>query len=58
MLQTLAEQAKAAIDPDLSKKFEEKFASGDDFTLVDFLSQLQSIKRWARCQRCLECCLA
>ena len=42
---TLAEQAKAAIDPDLSKKFEEKFASGDDFTLIDFLSQLQAIKK-------------
>ena len=42
---TLAEQAKAAIDPELSKKFEEKFASGDDFTLVDFLSQLQAMKK-------------
>ena len=42
---TLAEQAKAAIDPELSKKFEEKFASGDDFTLLDFLSQLQAIKK-------------
>jgi signal recognition particle subunit SRP54 len=42
---TLAEQAKAAIDPDLSKKFEEKFAAGDDFTLIDFLSQLQAIKK-------------
>ena len=42
---TLAEQAKAAMDPDLSKKFEDKFASGDDFTLTDFLSQLQAIKK-------------
>ena len=42
---TLAEQAKAVIDPELSKKFEEKFASGDDFTLIDFLSQLQAIKK-------------
>jgi len=42
---TLAEQAKAAIDPDLTKKFEEKFARGDDFTLIDFLSQLQAIKK-------------
>jgi signal recognition particle subunit SRP54 len=42
---TLAEQAKAAMDPDLSKKFEEKFARGDDFTLTDFLSQLQAIKK-------------
>ena len=44
-VQTLAEQAKAAIDPDLTKKFEEKFASGDDFTLIDFLSQIQAIKK-------------
>ncbi len=42
---TLAEQAKAALDPDLTKKFEEKFASGDDFTLIDFLSQLQALKK-------------
>ncbi len=42
---TLAEQAKAAIDPDLSKKFEEKYAAGDDFTLIDFLSQLQAMKK-------------
>ncbi len=42
---TLAEQAKAALDPDLTKKFEEKFASGDDFTLTDFLTQLQAIKK-------------
>ena len=42
---TLAEQAKAAIDPELSKKFEEKFASGDDFTLIDFLGQLQAMKK-------------
>jgi signal recognition particle subunit SRP54 len=42
---TLAEQAKAAFDPDLSKKFEEKYASGDDFTLIDFLSQLEAMKK-------------
>lgn len=42
---TLAEQAKTALDPDLTKKFEEKFARGDDFTLTDFLSQLQAMKK-------------
>ncbi len=42
---TLAEQVKAAFDPDLSKKFEEKYAAGDDFTLIDFLSQLQAMKK-------------
>jgi signal recognition particle subunit SRP54 len=44
-VQTLAEQAKAAMDPDLTKRFEEKFARGDDFTLLDFLGQLQAIKK-------------
>ena len=44
-IQTLAEQAKAVIDPELSKKFEEKMVAGDDFTLIDFLSQLQAIKK-------------
>ena len=42
---TLAEQAQAAIDPDLSKALEAKFAAGDDFTLIDFLNQLQAIKK-------------
>ena len=42
---TLAEQAQTAIDPDLSKALEAKFVAGDDFTLIDFLSQLQAIKK-------------
>ncbi len=41
---SLAEQAKAAFDGDTAKKLEEKFASGEDFTLEDFLSQLQAMK--------------
>jgi signal recognition particle subunit SRP54 len=44
-VQTLAEQAKAAFDPLVSKNLEEKFAAGDDFTLVDFLDQMQAIKK-------------
>jgi len=44
-VQTLAEQAKSALDPDLSKSLEEKFARGDDFTLIDFMGQLQAIKK-------------
>lgn len=44
-VQTLAEQAKAAFDPQVSQKLEEKFAAGDDFTLVDFLDQMQAIKK-------------
>ncbi len=42
---TLAEQAKAAFDPDLGQKFVEEYAAGDDFTLIDFLSQLQAMKK-------------
>lgn len=41
---SLAEEAKAAFDGDTAKKLEEKLASGEDFTLDDFLSQLQAMK--------------
>lgn len=44
-IQTLAEEAKRAIDPSTAKKLEEKFASGEDFTLEDFLEQLQAMKK-------------
>ena len=37
---TLAEQAKKAFDTDTSAKLEAKFASGEDFTLEDFLEQV------------------
>jgi signal recognition particle subunit SRP54 len=40
---TLAEQAKKAINPETSAKLEEKFARGDDFTLEDFLEQLEAM---------------
>jgi signal recognition particle subunit SRP54 len=42
---TLAEQAKKAFDTDTSAKLEAKFASGEDFTLEDFLEQLQAISK-------------
>ena len=42
---TLAEQAKAAFDGDASKKLEAKFASGEDFTLGDFLDQLSAMSK-------------
>ncbi len=42
---TLAEQAKKAFDPDTSAKLEAKFASGEDFTLEDFLEQLQAMSK-------------
>ena len=42
---TLAEQAKGAFDSDTSSKLESKFASGEDFTLDDFLAQLEAMKK-------------
>ena len=40
---TLAEQAKKALSPQTSARLEEKFARGDDFTLEDFLEQLEAM---------------
>lgn len=42
---TLAEQAKKAIDSDTAKRLEEKFVSGEEFTLEDFLEQIQAMKK-------------
>jgi len=42
---TLAETAKKAFDSDTSEKLEAKFASGEDFTLADFLEQLQAMSK-------------
>ena len=42
---TLAEQAKRAFDGDSAKKLEEKFAAGEDFTLDDFLEQLEAMSK-------------
>ena len=42
---TLAEQAKKAFDGDTSAKLEAKFASGEDFTLEDFLEQLTAMSK-------------
>ena len=42
---TLAEQAKKAFDGETSAKLEEKFARGDDFTLEDFLEQLEAMSK-------------
>lgn len=43
-IQSLAEQAKRAMDPQTSSRLEEKFATGEDFTLSDFLDQLKAMK--------------
>jgi signal recognition particle subunit SRP54 len=42
---TLAEQAKKAFDPATSAKLETKFASGEDFTLDDFLEQMEAMSK-------------
>lgn len=42
---TLAEAAKKAFDGDTSAQLEAKFASGEDFTLEDFLEQLTAMSK-------------
>ena len=42
---TLAEQAKRALDGESSAKLEEKFIKGEDFTLEDFLEQLEAMSK-------------
>ena len=42
---TLAEQAKKAFDPDTSKKLEDKFIKGEEFTLEDFLEQIEAMSK-------------
>jgi signal recognition particle subunit SRP54 len=42
---TLAEQAKQSIDEKTAKKLEEKFVSGEAFTLEDFLEQIQAMQK-------------
>jgi signal recognition particle subunit SRP54 len=44
-IQTLAEQAKRAIDTSTAKRLEDKFVSGEEFTLEDFLEQIQAMKK-------------
>ena len=42
---TLAEQAKKAFDGESTKRLEEKFSAGEDFTLDDFLEQLEAMAK-------------
>jgi signal recognition particle subunit SRP54 len=44
-IQTLAETAKGAMDAQTTAKFEKKFIEGEDFTLDDFLAQLEAMKK-------------
>ncbi len=50
---TLAEQAKKALDTETSKKLEEKFVKGEDFTLDDFIEQLQGIAKMGNMSKIL-----
>lgn len=50
---TLAEKAKKALDAESSKKLEEKFIKGEDFTLEDFLEQLQGISKMGNMSKIL-----
>ena len=42
---TLIEQAEKAFDAEQAEKMTSKFASGEDFTLEDFLEQMQMIRK-------------
>ena len=44
-LMTLIEQAERAFDEDQKARFADKVATGDDFTLEDFLEQMQAVRR-------------
>jgi signal recognition particle subunit SRP54 len=50
---TLAEQAKKALNTETTKKLEEKFIKGEDFTLDDFLEQLQGIAKMGNMSKIL-----
>ena len=45
---TLIEQAEKAFDAEQAARMAGKVAEGEDFTLEDFLAQMQLIARWAR----------
>jgi len=42
---TLAEQAKKAFNTDSAERLEKKFENGEDFTLEDFLEQLEAMSK-------------
>ena len=55
---TLIEQAEKAFDKDQAEEMAGKFGRGEDFTLEDFLAQMEASARWARCPSCSGCCRA
>jgi len=44
-IQTLSEQAKRTIDTNTAKRLEDKFLSGESFTLEDFLEQIEAMQK-------------
>lgn len=44
-IQSLAEQAKKVVDEESAKRLENKFVSGEEFTLEDFLEQIQAMQK-------------
>lgn len=44
-LMSLIEQAERAFDAEQTDRFTQKMAKGDDFTLEDFLEQMQAVKK-------------
>jgi signal recognition particle subunit SRP54 len=44
-LMTLIEQAERAFDDDQKARFADKVSAGDDFTLEDFLEQMQAVRK-------------
>lgn len=50
---SLIEQAEKAFDEDESKRMADKVANGEDFTLSDFLSQMQQLKNMGSMKKML-----
>lgn len=50
---TLIEQAERAFDADQAEKMAGKLASGEDFTLADFLEQMQQLKKMGSMKKML-----
>lgn len=50
---TLIEQAEKAFDAEEAEKMATKFVAGDDFTLTDFLTQMQAVRKMGSLKKML-----
>lgn len=50
---TLIEQAEKAFDAEEAEKMATKFVAGDDFTLADFLTQMQAVRKMGSLKKML-----